>query len=109
MHDINLGYIDPAEMRPHSPIAFHKESNEYYHPWSIESIGEHYGYGKLHEVIPLNDYLTLPANLVDRLIKGILKGKDRRIKETPPPKQEDGISKEEKEAMAFLAQMSKPK
>lgn len=107
LHDINLGYLDPTKLQPHSSIAFHKESNEFFHPWSIQSIGEQYGYGKLEDVIPLHDYLTLPANLVNGLISGIIKGKERRIKETTPPDSKGGISKEEKEAMAFLAKMGK--
>lgn len=91
LHDFNMGYVVPDELGPHSSIAFYPAENEYFHPWSIEHIGFQYGYGKLKEIITLNDYLTLPAHLVNGLVKGIVDGEKKRFADNPP-KAEDGLS-----------------
>jgi hypothetical protein len=91
IHDLNMGYYTRKTITPHSPIAFHKEETEFYHPWSLESIGEEYGYGKLEEIIPLTEYLTLPNTVIESVLAGVIKGKDRRFEETKEkePKADD--------------------
>lgn len=109
-----MGYCQLGELTPHSSVLFHKEENEYGHPWSVDSLGYRYGFGKLHDIIPFSEYLKLPCHLVDNLMAGISKGmKDRDAldKETnPPPEGGNGLSKEEKELMELVKKLnlSKP-
>jgi hypothetical protein len=81
LYDLNMGYYSRKTITPHSPIAFHKEEHEFYHPWSLISSGEEYGYGKLHEILPLKDFMTLPAVVVESMLEGVIKGQDRRLSE----------------------------
>ena len=108
LYDFNMGYTSPEKITPHSPIAYHIKENEFYHPWSIEAIGYDYGRAKLKDIISLNDYLTLPAHLVDGLIRGIVKGEKQREADKPkePPPGTDKLSPEQKE---FLEAMVKGK
>lgn len=100
LHDFNMGYYNRATMTPHSSVAFIEKENEFQHPWSIENIGRQYGYGKMKELIPLHDYLTLPAFIVEDLILGISKGEAQRAKaeaaKLPPA---DTVSKEDRELL----------
>jgi hypothetical protein len=100
LHDFNMGYYDRSQLNPHSSVAFIKKENEFVHPWSINAIGKYYGRAKLKDVIPLHDYLNLPAFLVDDLVLAISEGEAQRSKAdadaTPP---EAGLSKEEKEIL----------
>lgn len=100
LHDFNMGYYHPSKMTPHSSVAFIEKENEFAHPWSIENIGRNYGYAKLKDIIPLNDYLTLPAFLVDDLVAGLVKGETQRAKAdaaAAPP--EGQVSKEDRELL----------
>jgi hypothetical protein len=106
-----MGYYDRSTLKPHSSVAFIEKENEYYHPWSIDAIGHQYGWGKLKDIIPLNDYLNLPAFLVESLVKGITKGDEQRAKAdaaAAPPT--DGLSKEDRELLALAKKLniSKP-
>lgn len=111
LHDINMGYIDPTDITPHSSVAFHKAENEFYHPWSIESLGHQYGYARLKEIIPLKDYLTLPAHLVDGLIEGIMDGEKKRLAETPVNKDDPlaGMSAEDRRLIELMTAAKGPK
>lgn len=102
LHDFNMGYYDRSTLKPHSSVTFVEKENEYYHPWSIDAIGHQYGWGKLKEIIPLKEYLTLPAHLVENLVKGITKGEEQRSKAdaaAAPPT--EGLSKEDRELLAL--------
>jgi len=103
MHDFNMGYLTPATMTPHSSVLFIDKENAFQHPWSIKNVGRQYGYARLKEIIPLNDYLTLPAFLVEDLVEGISAGSEQRTKKelesTPPPLP---LTKEEREQMEMM-------
>lgn len=90
LYDFNMGYYRADTMNPWSSVAFIKEENEYYHPLSFEETGKRYGFNKLHEVIPMDAYLKLPAYMVDDFISGITKGKEQRFKVDKAQNPEDG-------------------
>lgn len=89
LHDLNMGYEDIKKIRPGQSIRFNRIEAGYVHPWSYENIGEQYGLNKLNEYIPIRDYLELPANAVDRVVAGIIKGKDERLKLDNKRRQEE--------------------
>lgn len=80
LHDINMGYEDAKKIRAGSSVRFNRMEAAYIHPWSYENIGEQYGMNKLNDYIPIRDYLELPSNAVDRIVAGIIKGKEERLK-----------------------------
>lgn len=96
LHDFNMGYYDRSTMSPHSSVAFIKMENGFVHPWSIKHLGHQYGYGKMKEIIPLRDYLTLPAFLVDDLMGGITEGEALRTKQDTPKQDDTPLSKEDR-------------
>lgn len=99
LHDFNMGYYNRSTMTPHSSVAFIKMENGFIHPWSIKHIGNQYGYGKMKELIPLKDYLTLPAFLVDDLVSGITEGEALRAKQDAPKQDNTALSKEDRELL----------
>lgn len=80
LYDFNMGYYRTETMTPFSSVAYIKEENEFYHPLSFEETGKRYGFNKLHDVIPMETYLKLPAFMVDDFLNGITKGKEQRFK-----------------------------
>lgn len=78
LYDLNMGYENRKNIHPLQAVRFNRVEAKYVHPWSYENIGEQFGELKLHEFIPLRDYLELPANAVDRVIKGVIKGRESR-------------------------------
>lgn len=98
LHDFNMGYYNRSTMSPHSSVAFIKMENGFIHPWSIKNVGHQFGYGKMKELIPLRDYLTLPAFLVEDLLTGITDGESLRSKQDKP-KEDPGLSKEDREML----------
>ena len=101
-----MGYYHPSKMTPHSSVAFIEKENEFVHPWSIENLGREYGYGKMKEIIPLKDYLTLPAFLVDNLVRGLIRGETQRAKADAaarPP--DDHLSREDKDLLAMARKL----
>lgn len=79
LHDINMGYVSPRNLPPHQSVKFFPSEVRYYHPFSYESIGEYYGTFRLDEYLPLRDYLELPANCADTLVKAVQKGREKRL------------------------------
>jgi len=80
LHDINMGYERLGKIRPGHSVRYNRIESAYVHPWSYENVGEQYGMNKLHDYIPIRDYLELPQHAVDRIVAGIIKGKDERFK-----------------------------
>jgi len=102
MHDLNMEYYNPKTRTPFSSIAYHPAENEFYHQWSIESVGEYYGYHKLSEVIPVRDYLLLPNCIVDEFVKAVSNGLDKRDKVEKERRREQnpgGFSKDQLELL----------
>lgn len=110
LHDFNMGYYNRSTMSPHSSIAFIKMENGFIHPWSIKNLGHQFGFGKMKEIIPLKDYLTLPAFLVDDLVAGITEGEAIRSKQDTPKPDNTALSKEDRELLelAKKAGLMKP-
>lgn len=80
MVDFNFERYDPKTRGPYSLIAWTKEENAFFHPWSLEQAGEHYGYHKLTELMAPKDYLTLPSVVVDEFLESVSKGLNKREK-----------------------------
>lgn len=80
LYDINMGYAVPTSLRPHQSIKYHRMESSFIHPWSFDAVGEQWGVNKLHEFIPLRDYLELPANSVDQILAGVIRGRGKRKK-----------------------------
>lgn len=78
--DLNFERYTPKDRTPYSSIAYTTGENEYYHPWSIEQVGEHYGYHKLKELMDPKDYLTLPSCVVDEFLESCSAGLNKRDK-----------------------------
>lgn len=102
LHDFNMGYYNAATITPHSSVLYIKEENEFVHPWSIKSVCENYAFGKVKELMSLNEYLSWPAFLVEDMLKGLAKGTEARFVLDNPPKGSTPQTKEEK-TLADLA------
>lgn len=97
MHDFNMGYYEPKKRTPHSSVAYFESENKFYHPWSIASSGKTYGYGKLKDLLPLRDYMEMPAAVVDELLEAVVEAEKERYKLDNPPESDpkkDGMSKD---------------
>jgi len=77
---MNMGYVDVRRLRPGHGVLYYEAENEYNHPWAMEYIMEQYHFHKLHEFMTLTEYLTMPAHMVKRILKGSAKGKADRAK-----------------------------
>lgn len=78
MVDLNFERYTPKDRTPYSSIAYTTAENEFYHPWSIEQVGEHYGYHKLKELMEPSDYLTMPSIIVDEFLEAVSSGLNKR-------------------------------
>jgi len=85
LHDLNMNYYTPATMDPFSSVLYIPEENEFYHEWSIKSVAKKYGFYKLHEIMPLRDYMEMPMFMIDDLITGVGEGRSQRDKQDNPP------------------------
>jgi hypothetical protein len=80
LYDLNMGYATRKNIHHMQSIRFIPKEANYIHPWSFEATGEVYGMNQLEKYIPLRDYLELPSHMVDRVITGVIEGKDKRRK-----------------------------
>jgi hypothetical protein len=80
MVDLNLEYYNQKTRTPFSSIGYFSAENDFFHPWSLEQIGEHYGYHKLKELMDPKDFLTLPAVVVDEFLEAVSSGLNKREK-----------------------------
>jgi hypothetical protein len=85
LHDLNMNYYTPATMDPFSSVAYIPGENEFYHEWSFKSVGKRYGYNKLHEILPLRDYMEMPMCMLDDLLTGVTEGRVQRDTFDNPP------------------------
>jgi hypothetical protein len=85
LHDLNMNHYTPATMDPFSSVAYIPEENDFYHEWSIKSVAKKYGFYKIHEIMPLRDYMEMPMFLIDDLISGVTEGRSQRDKVDNPP------------------------
>jgi hypothetical protein len=85
LHDLNMNHYTPATMDPFSSVAYIPEENNFYHEWSIKAVAKKYGFYKLHEILPLRDYMEMPMFLIDDLITGVTEGRSERDKIDNPP------------------------
>ena len=101
--DFNFERYNPKSRTPYSSIAYTEAENEFYHPWSIEQIGEEYGYHKLKELMEPKDYLTLPAVVVDSFLNSVSIGLNKRDKAEEAKRQEAakraGVPKDQMEEL----------
>jgi len=77
---MNMGYVDVRRLKPGHGALYYEAENEYNHPWAMEYIMEQYHFHKLNEFMTLTEYLTMPAHMVKRILKGSAKGKADRAK-----------------------------
>lgn len=88
MYDFNMNYCRPDKINPFSSAQYHDEENAFIHELSVSSSGKFYGLNKIKDLMPLKDFMTLPAVVVEELIDGILKGEEIRFeleKQATPP------------------------
>jgi hypothetical protein len=85
LHDLNMNYYTPANMDPFSSVAYIPVEHEFTHEWSIKAVAKKYGFYKLHEIMPLRDYMEMPMFLIDDLIQGVGEGRSQRDKIDNPP------------------------
>lgn len=78
--DINFELYTPDKKTPYSSSAWYPEEHEFFHPWSINQISEHYGFHKLNAVMPPESYLTLPNCIVEEFLAGASAGLNKRDK-----------------------------
>lgn len=78
MVDLNFERYTPKDKTPYSPIAYTAGENDFYHQWSIEQTGEHYGYHKLKEIMDPRDYLNLPNCVVEEFLNAVSSGLNKR-------------------------------
>lgn len=105
MVDLNLEYYNPKTRTPYSSIGYFPAENDFFHPWSIDQVGEHYGYHKLKELMDPKDYLTLPNVVVDEFLNAVSSGLNKREKaEAAKRAQQEGQSGGTREQQELLRQ-----
>lgn len=77
--NVQYGYIGISELQ-FRHIKFNSTVRSFYHPWAADQWGHTYGVREYEKVIPLKDYMTLPVDLVDDLLEGVLRGQTDLIK-----------------------------
>ncbi len=89
LNRIGMGYMEEHGRKPHTPVSWVPEEHHFTHPFSLQRRCDDYGYYRMREVIPLTDYLGMPADIVDTVMSAVRAGADRRLNEekekTPPP------------------------
>lgn len=76
--DINFELYTPDKKTPYSSAAWYPAEHEFFHPWSISQVSEHYGFHKLTTVLPPETYLTLPNCIVEEFLEGASAGLNKR-------------------------------
>ena len=103
MVDLNYERYTPRDRTPYSPIAYTAAENAFYHQWSLEQIGEHYGYHKLKELMDPKDYLTLPSCVVDEFLEAVSSGLNKRDKVEADKREQEarraGLPKDQQEEL----------
>lgn len=78
LFDFNMGYYNARTLEPFSSAEYRKESNDYYHPWSIRESGRFYGLNRLKDTISLKDFMTFPNCHLTELLEGVSTGETER-------------------------------
>lgn len=78
MVDINFELYFPEKKTPYSSAAYYDVEHEFFHPWSINQVSEHYGFHKLGTVIPPESYLTMPNCIIEEFLAGASAGLNKR-------------------------------
>jgi len=78
--DINFELYTPDKKTPYSSAAWYPEEHDFFHPWSMNQVSEHYGYHKLGTIIPPESYLTLPNCIIEEFLAGVSSGLSKREK-----------------------------
>lgn len=110
LHDLNMNHYTPATMDPFSSVAYIPEENNFWHEWSIKAVAKKYGFYKLHEIIPLKDYMEMPMFLIDDLITGVTEGRSERDKIDNPPESNNPnglpkVTESNKDLLAIMRQL----
>ncbi len=89
LNRIGMGYMDLQGRKPHTPVSWVPVEHQYTHPFSLQRRCDDYGYFRMREIIPLVDYLHMPADILDTVMNAVRAGADRRLNEektkNPPP------------------------
>lgn len=105
-----MGYYNRRTINPFSSVGYFEEESKFYHTWSIYEQGRRYGSLKLKEIIPIKDYLELPAFVVEELIEGVSKGmieRDQYEKDNAPKVDPlESLSPKERELLKKLRESS---
>ncbi|WNV45854.1 hypothetical protein [Aeromonas phage AerS_266] len=73
------GWVNEKETMANALIYNHQRK-DFFHIFSVKSIGETFGLREYDSLIPLKDYMDSPVNLIDDLLEGVAIGK-RKAKE----------------------------
>lgn len=76
---MRYGWISDNESLLNS-VKYNLSRTSYYHPFSVTTIGEAFGYNEYKEFMPLSEYMNSPINMIDDLLSGVAKG-EHRLKE----------------------------
>lgn len=83
LNRVGMGYLSADDRSPHGPVSWVAKEHNYVHPFSLKKRAFDYGFHQLKDLMPLETYLNLPADLLDDLIEGIREGSEMRIEKTP--------------------------
>ena len=81
LNRIGMGYMKERGRKPHDPVSWVEEEHGFMHQFSLQRRADEYGYFRMREVLTLNDYLHMNADLVDVLMDGIRAGAERRLRD----------------------------
>ena len=76
---LKYGYINIGENLS-SYLTYNDQLNDYHHPLSGSAFGETFGLRDYEKWIPLQDYLTMPVDLIDDILEGVAKGCEKKAK-----------------------------
>ncbi|UOX39621.1 hypothetical protein [Aeromonas phage ZPAH34] len=76
---MSYGWVNEKETMANT-LVYNHQRRDFFHIFSIKSIGETFGLREYDTLIPLKDYMDSPVNLIDDLLEGVAVGK-RKAKE----------------------------
>lgn len=76
---IKYGHISEKESLINH-LKYNTNDKDYFHPWSKWTIGNMFGSREYSKYIPVMDYMTAPADLIEDILEGIVEGEQALAK-----------------------------
>lgn len=76
---LKYGYINIGENLS-SYLVYNEQLKDYHHPLSARAYGETFGLREYEKYVQLPDYLNMPVDLIDDILEGVAKGREKNLK-----------------------------